>query len=183
VKDEVLEACVLLATQSDNSRVRWSSLQECQHVLSSDISPYNKKFLGTSPALQQEVALPANFMLRTISSSVPGFDFEAASVRLLQGGRRPSRLPSTVNSYDQKWLKFEAFTSQVQDDAGVTRVSALPDSSQTVVTYLGYLLESGTISSKKSSGYALTHPSTTFVCVLVWRLNSPSSPALMRVSF
>jgi hypothetical protein len=47
---------VLLATQGDNSRIRWSASQECQHVLSSDIKPYNKKLLGTSPALLQEVA-------------------------------------------------------------------------------------------------------------------------------
>ena len=115
VKDEVLQACVLLATQGAHSRIRWSSSQECQDVISSDIRPYNKKLLGTSPALQQEVVLPANFMLRTISPTDPGFE---AVVRLLQGGRRPS----TVKSYDQKWLKFEAFTSQAQDDAGAPRM-------------------------------------------------------------
>ena len=27
-------------TQGDNSRIRWSASQECQHVLSSDIKPY-----------------------------------------------------------------------------------------------------------------------------------------------
>jgi hypothetical protein len=43
--------------------------QECQHVLSSDFRPYHNKLLGTAPALQQEVALPANFMLRSISSA------------------------------------------------------------------------------------------------------------------
>ena len=91
VKDDLLQACVLVATQGDNLRIRWSVSQECHHVLSSDIRPYNKKLLGTSPALQQEVALPAsdtaNCMLRSISSSAPGFE---AGVRLLQGGRRPS---------------------------------------------------------------------------------------------
>jgi hypothetical protein len=51
-------------------------------------------------------------------------------------------------SYDQKRLKFETFTSQVQDDAGAPRMSALPASSQTVVAYLGYLLKSGSISVK-----------------------------------
>ena len=55
---------------------------------------------------------------------------------LLQGDRRPS----TVKSYDQKWLKFESFTSEVQDDEDVSDMCALPMSSQTVVTYLGYLL-------------------------------------------
>jgi hypothetical protein len=35
-------------------------------------------------------------------------------VGLLQGDRRPS----TVKSYDQKWLKFEASPAQVQDNAG-----------------------------------------------------------------
>jgi hypothetical protein len=70
---------VLLATQGDNSRIRWSASQECQHVLSSDIKPYNKKLLGTSPALLQEVALPANFMLRNVSTLAPGFE---AGVRL-----------------------------------------------------------------------------------------------------
>ncbi len=67
MKDEVLQACVFLGTQGAHSRIRWSSSQECQHVISSDIRPYNKKLLGTSPALQQEVVLPANFMLRTIN--------------------------------------------------------------------------------------------------------------------
>ncbi len=86
------------------SRVRWASSEQCQHVISSDIRPYNKKLLGTSPALQQEVALPAHFILRKISSAAPGFE---AAVRLIQGGRRPS----TVKSYDDKWFKFEAFTS------------------------------------------------------------------------
>jgi hypothetical protein len=114
--------------------------------LSSDIKPYNKKLLGTSPALLQEVALPANFMLRNVSSLAPGFE---AGVRLLQGGRRPS----TVKSYDQKWLKFENFSAQVQDDAGAPRMSALPASSQTVVAYLGYLLESDTISAKSLQPY------------------------------
>ena len=95
VKDGLLQACVLLATQGDNSRIRWSASHECQHVLLSDIKPYNKKLLGNSPALLQEVALPANFMLRNVSTLAPGFE---AGVRLLQGDRRPS----TVKSYDQK---------------------------------------------------------------------------------
>ena len=146
MKDEVLQACVLLATQGNHSRIRWSASQQCQHVISSDIRPYNKKLLGTFPVLQQEVVLPANFMLRTISSTAP--DFEAAG-RLLQGGRRPS----TVKSYDQKWLKFETFTSQAQDDAGAPRMCALPASSQTVVSYLDYLLEVGTICAKSLQPY------------------------------
>jgi hypothetical protein len=95
VNHGLLQACVLLASQDDNSRIRWSASQECEHVLSSDIKPYNKKLLGTSPALLQELTLPANFMLCNVSSLVPGFE---AGVRLLQGGRRPS----TVKSYDQK---------------------------------------------------------------------------------
>ena len=65
VKDEVLQACVLLTTQGAHSRIHWSSSQDYQHVISSDIRPYNKKFLDTSPVLHQEVTLPANFMLRT----------------------------------------------------------------------------------------------------------------------
>ena len=97
--------CVFLATQGAHSRIRWSSSQDCQHVISSDIRPYNKKLLDISPVFHQEVVLPDSFMLRTISPTAPGFE---AAVRLLQGGRRPS----TVKSYDQKWLKFEAFTSQ-----------------------------------------------------------------------
>jgi hypothetical protein len=95
VKDGLLQACVLLDTQGDNSRIRWSASQECQHVLSSDIKPYNKKLLGTSPTLLQKVALPANFMLRNVSTLALGFE---VGVRLIQGGRRPS----TVKSYDQK---------------------------------------------------------------------------------
>ncbi len=71
-----------------------------------------------------------------VSTLAPGFE---AGVRLLQGGRRPS----TVKSYDQKWLKIENFTPQVQDDEGVQCMSTLPAPSQTVVAYLGYLLESG----------------------------------------
>ena len=85
-------------------------------------------------------------MLRTISPTAPHFE---AIVRLLQGGRRPS----TVKSYDQKWLKFETFTSQTQDDVDAPRMCALPVSSQTVVTYLGYLLEDGTISAKSLQSY------------------------------
>jgi hypothetical protein len=95
VKNGLLQACVLLTTQGDNSRIRWSASQECQHVLSADIRPYFKKLLGTSPALLQELALPTNFMLRNVSTLAPSFE---AGVRLLQGGRRPS----TVKSYDQK---------------------------------------------------------------------------------
>jgi hypothetical protein len=95
VKDGLLQSCVLFATQGDNSHIRWSATQECQHVLSADIRPYFKKLLDTSPALLQEVALPANFMLRNVSTLTPGFE---AGVRLFQGGRRPS----TVKSYDQK---------------------------------------------------------------------------------
>ncbi len=60
---------------------------------------------------------------------------------------------STVKSYDQKWLKLESFTVQVQDDAGAPRMSALPPSSQTVVAYLGFLLESDTISAKSLQTY------------------------------
>jgi hypothetical protein len=141
-----IQACVLLITQGDNSRIRGSATQERQHVLSADIRPYFKKLLDTSPALLQDVALPANFMFRNVSTLAPGFE---AGVRLLQGGRRPS----TVNSYDHKWLKFQNFTAQVQDDAGAPRMSALPASSQAVVAYLGYLLESGTISAKSLQPY------------------------------
>jgi hypothetical protein len=68
VKDGLLQACVLLATQGDNSRIRWSASEECQHVLSSDIKSYNKKLLGTSPALLQEVVLTANFMIHNVST-------------------------------------------------------------------------------------------------------------------
>ena len=82
VKDGLLQACVLLTTQGDNSRIRGSATQERQHVLSADIRSYFKSFN-------------------------PG-------MRLVQGDRRPF----TVKSYDQKWLKFESFTAQVQDDAG-----------------------------------------------------------------
>ncbi len=59
---------------TDNSRIRWSASQECQHVLSSDTKAYNKKLLGTSPALLQEVALPANFMLGNASTLESGFE-------------------------------------------------------------------------------------------------------------
>ncbi len=84
--------------------------------------------------------------LSAVSSLAPGFE---AGVRLLQGGRRLS----TVKSYDQKWLMFENFTAQVQDDAGAPHMIALPPSSQTVVAYLGYLLESGSISAKSLQPY------------------------------
>ncbi len=185
---------MLLVPQGDNSRIRWSTSQECQHVISADISPYFKKVLGTSPALLQEVSLPGNFMLCNLSTLSPGFE---AGVRLLQGDRRPS----TVKSYDQKWIKFEAFTVQVQDDAGAPRMSVLRASSQTVVAYLGSLLESGTISAKSLQAYlsvisevhhdfeypppasfVLTFPSTTFVCAGVSWHSSPSSVVLIQVS-
>jgi hypothetical protein len=146
VKDGLLQACVLLTTQGDNSHIRGSATQERQHVLSADIRAYFKKLLDTSPALLQEVPLPANFMLRNVSTLAPGFE---GGVLLLQGDRRPS----TVKSYDQKWLKFQNFTAQVQDDAGAPRMSALPASSQAVVAYLGYLLESDTINTKSLQSY------------------------------
>jgi hypothetical protein len=92
------------------------------------------------------VTLPVNFILSNLSTLAPGFE---VGVRLLQGDRRPS----TVKSYEQKWFKFENFTTQVQDNAGAPHMSALPASSQTVVTYLGYLLESGTISAKSLQPY------------------------------
>jgi hypothetical protein len=85
-------------------------------------------------------------MLRTISPTAPGFE---SVVRLLQGDRRPA----TFKSYDQKWLKFESFRSQVQDDTGAPRMCALSVSSQTVVAYMGYLLEAGTISAKSLQPY------------------------------
>jgi hypothetical protein len=50
-------------------------------------------------------------------------------------------------------MKFETFTTQVQDDAGAPRMSALPASSQTVVSYLGFLLELDTISAKSLQPY------------------------------
>jgi hypothetical protein len=146
VKHGLLQACVLMTTQGDNSRIHWSASQECEHLLSSDIKSYNKKLVDTSPALLQEVTLPGNFMLRNVSSLAQGFE---VGVRLIQGGRRPS----TVKSYDQKWLKFENFTAQVQDDAGAPRMSALPASSQTVVAYVGYLFESVSISAKSLQSY------------------------------
>ncbi len=172
VEDDLLQAGVLPTTQGDNSRIHWSLSQEFQHVLSSDIRPYNKKSLGTSPSLQQETTLPVNFMFRSSSSSAPGFQ---AGVRLLQGGRKPS----TVRSYDQKWSKFETFTTQVQDDAEAPRMSVLPASSQTVVAYLGFLLESDTISAKSLQSYlSAMIPSTTFGCVSTSLLSLPSSSAL-----
>jgi hypothetical protein len=42
-------------------------------------------------------------------------------------------------------------TAQVQDDAGAPRMSVLPASSQTVVVYLGYPLESDTIAQNRFS--------------------------------
>ena len=85
-------------------------------------------------------------MMRTISSTDPDFE---APVRLIQRDRRPSK----VKSCDQKWIKFETFTSQSQDDADTSRMCVLSVSSQTVVTYLVYLLESGTISAKSLQSY------------------------------
>jgi hypothetical protein len=149
VKHGLLQALVLLVTQVDNSRTLWSDSQEYEHVLSSDIKPYNKKILGNSPALIQEVALSVNFMLRNVSLLAPDFE---SGVRMLQGGRRPS----TVKSYDQKWLKFENFTAQVQDDSGTPRMIALPASSQTVVTYLGFLLGLGSIRAQSLQTYLST---------------------------
>jgi hypothetical protein len=115
-------------------------------MCSRQISGLATRSFSTPHPIQQEVTLPNNFMLRSISSSVPGFE---AGVRLLQGGRRPS----TVRSYDQKWIKFETFTTQVLDDTGASRMSALPVSSQPVVAYLGFLLESDTISAKSRQSY------------------------------
>jgi hypothetical protein len=67
VKDEVLQACMLLATHGEHSQIRWSSSRDCQHVISSDIRPYNKKLLDTSPAHHQEVRLCLhNIEIRTV---------------------------------------------------------------------------------------------------------------------
>ena len=44
----------------------------------------------------------------------------------------------------------------MQDDVGVPRMCALSVSSQTVVAYLGYLLEAGTISAKSLQPYLST---------------------------
>jgi len=124
VKDGLLQACVLLATQGDNSRIRWSSSQDCQHVLSSDLRPYNKKLLGTSSALHQEVALPADQLYAPVNF------LNDTKLRSRCGCYKEVERPSTVRSYDQKWLKFETFTSQVKDDAGAPRMSVLPASSR-----------------------------------------------------
>jgi hypothetical protein len=51
VKHGLLQDCVLLSSQGDNSRIRWSASQEFEHVLSSDIKSYNKKLLGTSTVI------------------------------------------------------------------------------------------------------------------------------------
>jgi hypothetical protein len=106
-----------------------------------------------------------------MSTLAPGFE---AGVRLLQGGRRPF----TVKSYDQKWLKFEAFTSQVQDDAGAQRMSALPAPSQTVVHY--------DFEYKPPACWhlvKLAHKGFADYKVLpCWQLNSPSSVVLIQVS-
>ncbi len=149
VKDGLLQTCVLLATQDVNSRIHWSVSQECQHVLWSDIKPYTRSFLAPRPRFFKRwpcrpTSCSTICQLRV--TLAPEFE---AGVRLLQGGRRPS----TVKSYDQKWLKFENFTTHVQDDAGAPRMSVLPASSQKVVAYLGYLLESGTISAKSLQPY------------------------------
>jgi hypothetical protein len=59
--------------------------------------------------------------------------------------------PTTRNGSSSK-----TSPAQVQDDAGTPRMSALPVSSQTVVAYLGYLLESDTISAKSLQPYLST---------------------------
>jgi hypothetical protein len=114
VKDDLLQACVLLATQGDSSRIRWSASQECQHVLPADIRTYFKKLLGTSTALLQEVALPANFMLHNVSTLAPGFE---AGVRLLRGGRRPSTGKSytTRNGSSSKTSPHKCRMTQARD--------------------------------------------------------------------
>ena len=127
-------------------------------------------FSALRPRFQQEVALPANFMLRSISSSVPGFE---AGVWLLQGGRRPS----TVRSYDQKWVKFETFTTQVQDDAGAPRMSVLPASSQTVVAYLDYFswLSSTFLHPQELNGLVTLYVEVALLlCMLLVRLSLSS---------
>jgi hypothetical protein len=45
------------------------------------------------------------------------------------------------------------FTEQVQDDVGAPQMNALPSSSQTVVVYLDYFLESDSISAKSLQPY------------------------------
>jgi hypothetical protein len=77
----------------DDSRVHLSTSQECQHVFSSDVRDYNKKLLGTW------------FHLWFRGAIVTGWSWS-----------------STVKSYDQKRLKFENFTSQVQTVMGASFV-------------------------------------------------------------
>jgi hypothetical protein len=68
VNDDPLQACVLITTEGDNSRIRLSSSQDCQHVLSTDIKPYNKNLLGTSSSLLYRPTLQ---MLHNVSTLVP----------------------------------------------------------------------------------------------------------------
>jgi hypothetical protein len=74
-----------------------------------------------------------------VSKQVFGFYKEADDLPRLN---RTTRIGSSSN-----------LTSQVQDDARATRMSVLAVSSQTVLTYLGYLLELGTISVKSLQTY------------------------------
>jgi hypothetical protein len=97
VKDEVLQTCVLLTTQGDNSRVRWSSSQQCQRVLS--IRPYNKKF-STPPSLFNKTCLdrPISGYGQFPPPHLTRFRSSCATVTRRQKA-------STVKSHDQKWLK------------------------------------------------------------------------------
>jgi hypothetical protein len=47
MKDGLLQACALVVTQGDNSRIRWSGTQERQHVLSEISDPTSRFRDGT----------------------------------------------------------------------------------------------------------------------------------------
>ena len=70
------------------------------------------------------IALHTNFMLCTISSTLPSFD----GTGRLSGDQRPF----TVTSYDHKCLTVVRFTSVVQDDVEAPQLCNLPPVSQTV---------------------------------------------------
>lgn len=90
--------------------------------------------------------LLTDYALGRLDPSAPGVQ----AARLLFAH---SRRANTTTSYDGKWLKFVHFCTTVQTDAGFSPLCACPASSSTVLAYLGWLLDEGSVHAKSLQPY------------------------------